>query len=278
MIIDFHTHIFSPDVCKNRENYLKDNHFSLLNENPKSIIIDGENLHSSMKKEMVDYSVVMGFPWINEEFASLQNIYFSKIKKNYDNIFPFGTVPLNYKKPISETVKEIYDLGLYGIGEIAFYENGFSEKEAIFLDELLKNAAIFSLPVNIHLNEPIGHNYTGKYAPNFKLLTNVIKQNPDNIIILSHWGGGIFIYELMPEIKDQFKNVFYDTAASPFLFDKKIYKSAIDIVGKDKILFGTDFPLLKPKRYIKEIEISNLTKNEKESILFNNSARILNLN
>jgi len=278
MIIDFHTHIFSPDIVKNRKLYFSDSHFFLLNENFKSKIIDAKELYNSMIQNNVNHSVVMGFPWLDEDIAFQQNKYFSEMGKLYKNkIFPFGIVPIHNKKPIKDIVKEIYDLGLYGIGEIAFYENGFSNKEADFLNEILENAKIYDLPVNIHINEPIGHNYNGKYSPNFELLYKIIKQNSQNKIILSHFGGGIFIYELMPEVKNEFKNVFYDIAATPFLFDKKIYQNAVDIIGSEKILFGTDFPLLKPDRYIKEINDSIISTNDKNNIFFKNGLNILNI-
>jgi uncharacterized protein len=45
------------------------------------------------------------------------------------------------------------------------------------------------------------------------------------------------------------RNVYYDTAASPLLYSADIFRAVVSIVGEDKVLFGSDFPLiLYPKR------------------------------
>jgi predicted TIM-barrel fold metal-dependent hydrolase len=62
-------------------------------------------------------------------------------------------------------------------------------------------------------------------------------------------------------------NVYYDTAASPFLYSKKIYAIASEMVGVEKIFFGTDFPLLSPQRYFQDLEECGLSKQDQEKIL-----------
>ena len=47
------------------------------------------------------------------------------------------------------------------------------------------------------------------------------------------------------EVKGVLQNVWFDTAASPFLYQPEMYRVAGEAVGFDKILFGSDFPLLK---------------------------------
>jgi predicted TIM-barrel fold metal-dependent hydrolase len=71
----------------------------------------------------------------------------------------------------------------------------------------------------------------------------------------------------MPEVAKVMTNVYYDTAASPFIYSKKIYLIAREIVGIEKIFFGTDFPLISPSRYFKELEESGLSKQDREKIL-----------
>ena len=93
-------------------------------------------------------------------------------------------------------------------------------------------------------------------------------------MIFAYWGGGLF-FELMPEIEKQNKNVYYDTAASPLLYNGNIYKTVRNIGVLDKILFGSDFPLLPMKRYLKEIEQSGLTRDERALITGDNAYRLL---
>jgi hypothetical protein len=78
---------------------------------------------------------------------------------------------------------------------------------------------------------------------------------------LAHWGGGLFFYHLLKKaVKETLKNVYYDTAASPFLYDSRIYRYAKDLIGLDKVLLGTDYPLLKPERYFKEMTDAGLRR------------------
>jgi len=45
------------------------------------------------------------------------------------------------------------------------------------------------------------------------------------------------------------------------------------MVGAEKIFFGTDFPLISPRRYFKELEASSLSKQDREKILGLNFAK-----
>ena len=79
------------------------------------------------------------------------------------------------------------------------------------------------------------------------------------------------------EVKHHFKNVYFDTAASPYVYDPAIYRLAIQTAGVDKILFGSDYPLIRPSRYFEELLIAGLTQKEIESIQGANAARLLKL-
>jgi predicted TIM-barrel fold metal-dependent hydrolase len=82
----------------------------------------------------------------------------------------------------------------------------------------------------------------------------------------------------MPEVAKTMTNVYYDTAASPFLYSKKIYATISEIVGAKRILFGTDFPLLSPQRYFKELEASGLSEEDQRNILGLNFSRLMGFN
>jgi predicted TIM-barrel fold metal-dependent hydrolase len=81
----------------------------------------------------------------------------------------------------------------------------------------------------------------------------------------------------MPEVKQAMKNVYFDTAASPFLYSPQIYRRVADLVGADRILFGTDYPLLSPTRLLDEINTTDLSEAEKRLILSENARRLLGL-
>ncbi|MEC8713120.1 MAG: amidohydrolase family protein, partial [Chloroflexota bacterium] len=113
----------------------------------------------------------------------------------------------------------------------------------------------------------------GKGNVELSKMYEFIKLFPENKIILSHWGGGLFFYELMKEVKELSQNVYYDTAATSYLYNKDIFDISIKIIGAEKILFGSDFPILNPSRVLSEIKnigadnIQKLTSSNAEFLL-----------
>ena len=127
----------------------------------------------------------------------------------------------------------------------------------------------------IHASEPVGHQYPGKGQTTPDKVYRFIKNFPENLIICAHWGGGLPFYGLMPELQEELCNVFFDSAASPFLYKPEIYEIAVKAVGAGRILFGTDFPLLRYERVLAQIYSANLEEPERLSILGGNAAALL---
>ncbi|MCU0615317.1 MAG: amidohydrolase family protein, partial [Desulfobacterales bacterium] len=73
------------------------------------------------------------------------------------------------------------------------------------------------------------------------------------------------------------KNVYLDTAASPYLYDPEIYTIAFKLMGREKILLGSDFPLLKPDRYFKELDVAGVSGSDRAAICGANAKRLLKL-
>jgi predicted TIM-barrel fold metal-dependent hydrolase len=61
-------------------------------------------------------------------------------------------------------------------------------------------------------------------------------------------------YELMPEVKEALDNTWFDTAASGYLYDSRIFEQVTRLTGSGRILFGSDYPLVPQQRCLKDIE------------------------
>jgi len=81
----------------------------------------------------------------------------------------------------------------------------------------------------------------------------------------------------MPEVEEGLANVYFDSAASPFLYRPAVFESAVDLLGAEKVLLGTDYPLLPQRRLLAQVEESPLTPAEKDLILGGNARRLLGL-
>ncbi len=277
MIIDTHTHIFPEQVKKDRSRYFDNEpEFKLLYNSPKAAICNIVDLLKSMDRYQVDISIICGFPWRTPEYTKQNNdIIIESVKKYPDRIKGLACFDAAWEGAADEALRCI-DAGLCGAGELAFYLSGIDKKALAFLDPVM---AVLrekgNLPCMIHTNEPVGHKYPGKTPITLEQIYTLAKTFPDNKIILAHWGGGIFFYNIMKkETKAVLKNIWYDTAASPFLYDSQIYDFAVATGVADKVLFGTDFPLLAPDRYYKDMENTNMSSLQKALILGGNASAL----
>ena len=279
MIIDFHTHIFPEAIRNNREKYFpSESAFKLLYDSSGSKLVGAKEIVAAMDEQGVDRSVVFGFPWKASATFQMQNDYVMEVVTRY----PERLVGLccfdPFNKEAVPEARRCLESGLSGIGEIAFYQSGIDDTALDMLTPLMEICLDKDLVFLIHTNEPVGHRYPGKTPNTLKQLYTLVTRFSENKIVLAHWGGGIFFFNLLKkEVKERLKNVYFDTAASPFLYDPEIYRYAAEIAGVDKILFGSDFPLLKPERYFKEFENAGLSKAQIDAISGMNAAKLLNL-
>jgi predicted TIM-barrel fold metal-dependent hydrolase len=277
MIIDAHTHIFPGKIRKNREKYFADEPaFKKLYQSAKSRLIGAQEMLASMDDSQVDKAVVFGFPWKDSLLFKQHNDYISEAVNRYPQRF----IGLGCFDPFSDGVAQearrcLQEGGLSGIGELAFYQSGIENSCLSRLEPVMEMCRNLDLPVMIHTNEPIGHSYPGKTPNTLAQIYQLIQTFPQNKIVLAHWGGGLFFFSLLKkEVKESLKNVYFDTAASPYLYDADVYRLAIQLVGVRKILFGSDFPLLPPARYFDEMKAAGLSEDERQRICGLNAAAL----
>lgn len=275
MIIDCHTHIFPDEIRKNREDFCrKDLGFSFIYKDLKAKMIGIEELISSMDEAGIERSVICAFPWGKSELCFLHNRYILESASCYPNrLIPF--ICFLFSDPdwswneLDRTLKE----GAKGVGEVGFYHKMMTLHDIDRMKPILEQMEIKRVPILLHTNETLGHHYPGKGRTPLETFYKFILKFPKLPIILAHWGGGLPFYELMPEVSREMTNVFYDTAASPFIYSMRIYSIVSQIVGVEKILFGTDYPLIRPERYFRELEESRLSEEDKKKILGINFSR-----
>jgi hypothetical protein len=277
MVIDAHTHLFADEVRKDRPAFcLRDASFKMIYGNEKARLATPEELLAAMEHHGVHCSVVCGFPWRDPGLCREGNDYLIDLARRYPNRFiPFASLPLRFPRLAAKELGRCLAQGMGGIGELAFYQKGISRNDIRRLASLFEPLAGQGIPLLLHVNEPVGHDYPGKAPQDFRMLYQLLLALPDIPIILAHWGGGFFFYELMPEVAEAAKKVFYDTAASPFLFRPLIYRLAVKIVGPDRIFWGSDYPLLSPARYFREMEACLLPQRVQAKIKGLNAQRLL---
>ena len=229
-----------------------------------------------MDEDRVDMAVTFGFPWRSRDLCRRHNDYVMETAAcNPGRVKGFCCVPADRDWAARE-VRRCMRGGLCGIGELAFYDRDLSEGLLSSCGDVMAAAEELNVPVMLHTNEPVGAGYPGKAPMTLRGIYRFVRAYPKNRIILAHWGGGMVFYSLMKrEVRESLENVWFDTAASPYLYRPEIYRLAAAAAGVDKIIFGSDFPLIAPARYFNEMTISGLPEKDMALIRGGNAAALL---
>jgi len=279
MIIDFHTHVLTPAVKKNRSRYLQqDAAFASIYSGEKTKIATATDLIASMDRDGVDVSIIVNYSWSTHAFCVETNDGILDAVARYPKrLVGFCGVSSLTEDDSLKEIERCAKAGVKGIGEI--------RPDAIPLDYTKKDvikpfaalARQYKLVVLNHSSEPVGHLYPGKGNARPELLLAFISQLANIPVVCAHWGGGLPFYTLMPEVRGALENVYFDTAASPFLYRPEIYSHVVQLIGGDRILFGSDFPVISQKRVIDEIKAAEIPDADKEEILSGNARRLLGI-
>ena len=279
MTIDFHTHIFPKYFRDERSRFFPEEPaFELLYSSPKANIKGSADILRNMEEEEIGISIVFGFPWKNPDHYRRHNDYIlESTERAPGRLVGFCCFdPLT--KEATKEAERCLKAGMAGIGELAIYDSAFTEDTVLALKDIMDIGREYDVPLLLHVNEPVGHEYPGKIPMGLRQIYALLQKYSQNKIVLAHWGGGLFFYGLMKkDVKDVLDHVYFDTAASPYLYDPVVYNLAGHIIGFDRILLGSDYPLLKPGKYLKEMASAGLGKQAIRKITGENAARLLNL-
>lgn len=277
MIIDFHTHIFPSQIKNNREKYVdRDPLFRLLYSSPKAKLASADDLIASMDENAIDISIVLNIAWNSQELCRETNDYIlDSVSRFPHRLVGFCMVLLDSPEAAFKEIEHCAKNGIRGIGETRpgrVLLNNLTQLDPIFRKIIENNLILLT-----HASEPLGHIYTGKGDITPEALFPLIARFPELKMVCAHWGGGLPFYALMPEVKQSLDNVYFDSAASPYLYSAGVYNRVKDLVGSEKILFGTDYPLISPKRLLNEIETLNLSSTVNNQILGENARKLLRI-
>jgi len=277
MIIDFHTHIFPPWVTEKRAEYVRrDRCFSLLYSQPKAKLATAEELVASMDETGIDLSVALNIGWVSHKLCVETNDYILDSVSRYpDRLVGFCSIQPRAGDAALVELERCAKAGARGIGEMRSDIQGFDLTDKAIMKPLVDSVIEHGLILLTHSSEPVGHQYAGKGNITPDILYSFILSFPNLKLVCAHWGGGLPFYALMPEVARTLNNVFFDTAATSWLYQPQIFKQVSDIVGSDKILFGTDYPLISQNRIMAQIQSLELAEEDKAKILGGNALKLL---
>jgi predicted TIM-barrel fold metal-dependent hydrolase len=222
--------------------------------------------------------VALNVGWSDHKLCVETNDYIMDAVARYPKrIIGFCAIqPLAGEKALIE-LERCAKGGLKGIGELRPDTQEYDMGNAEIMEPIAKSAQKYDMIVLPHSSEPVGHVYDGKGGITPKMLYRFISNFPNLKVVCAHWGGGLPFYALMPEVKKALANTYFDTAASPYLYKNDIFSIVGQITGENKILFGSDFPLMKQRRIVKDVQSLDLSDQTKKAILGENAHALLKL-
>jgi len=234
-------------------------------------MVDAATLKESMEKEGVSRAVLCGFPFRDGGLIRLANDYVLEEAKREDRLTPLAVVDAEDGGAAEAEAERCLALGAQGIGEIAFYRGAPKKDGLDRLEGVARQAERAGKPLLLHVNEQVGHDYAGKAPMDLAGVVRFVEKHPGLTAILAHLGGGICFYEFMPEIRKALSRVYYDTAAVPYLYSKEVY-GFVEAHLSEKTLFGSDYPLLRPNRYMKDL--LGMGEAARERVMYGNARAI----
>ena len=258
-IIDAHTHVFPPELIARREDLLeRDRWFGALYANPRARMATVEELLASMDHAGVARAVTFGFAFADQGLCEACNAWvLDAAARHPQRLIPFAVANPLAGDAAQQALRRALEAGAQGIGELMPDGQGFALSDEDGLPAVLGLAREYERPVMVHISELLGHTYPGKGSQGPAEAWRLAVRFPANTFIYSHWGGGLPFYTLMPEVRRALANVYYDSAASLYLYDDAIFALAADW-APDRILFGSDYPLIPQERFLRRVRAARL--------------------
>ncbi len=294
MLIDAHVHYTPPSLAADLDAFIAAEPFwgQMLAPRPGGQSLQGwataECMIAHMDAAGVDRVVLMGEYRRSHEGCAARNSEALEIIRRWpDRVSAFAILqPLAGQAALDELARCL-DGGMVGVGELGPYGQGYRLDDPAFL-RLAEACIGYEIPINLHTNEEVGGFYPGKATTPLRDYYRLASRYPELRLILAHWGGGLFFYELMPEVRRTLRNVWYDTAASPLQYrTHEIFDVALRCVDHRKLLYASDYPLrLYPRSqaepdfrpFLAEIAALGLPDDVRADILGGNATRVLGPN
>jgi uncharacterized protein len=221
----------------------------------------------------VDAETVTGRPAVpNEEIADVA-------RSNADVLIPFASVDPNKPEAVDEATRLIRDHGVRGFKLHPNVQAFFPNDEAVYpLYAAIQDAG---LPVLFHTGHSgIGSGLPGgggirlKYS-NPIYVDDVAVDFPDLKIVLAHpsfpWQDEAISIALHKQ------QVYIDLSGwSPKYFPPQLVQYANTLL-RDRVLFGSDYPMITPDRWLADFEQADFKDDVRPLILKQNAARLLGL-
>ncbi len=208
------------------------------------------------------------------------NEYVAEVRDEHDDFFVgFGSVDPLKDDCVEEAIRCVEDLSLSGF-KFQQIAQGFDPSDSEY-EQLWETIEDLGVPVVFHGGNstlgacaPGGRGLHIKYG-NPMLIDDVAARHPELQILIAHPAYPWEKEQLA--ICQQKGNVYMDLSGwMPKYIDEQVIQYAKTLL-KDKVMFGTDYPMLKPRPWLEQFAELDLSEDVQRKILWENAEAFLGL-
>ncbi len=253
-IIDFHTH---PFICS-KYSYCKYD----INETAEMIPEELRAIGITRICGSVAYEKPDGEDTF--DFIKILNTQALEIRDRVGDFYIPGIhIHPDYVKESVEEIGKYSSAGVKLIGELVPYLHDWQDKRnSSAFYEILEEAAARDMIVSIHNTDA-------------DVMDKLAEDNPNVTFVIAHPGEPSEVKRHIGRMKKN-ERVYLDLSGAGFE-RYGMLKYAVDAVGAERILFGSDYPICNPAMYVAAVEFEKITDAQRELIYYKNAERLLGL-
>lgn len=268
-IIDSHCHIF-PDKIAQKATDSIDIFYGISETGVTDVcgfVGNAKTLIKQCDSVGVNKCLVTSVATTPHHAQSINSFIASEVELFPDRFIGFGSLHPD-SESLEEDAEHLVELGLKGVKLHPDIQNfRVDDPKVVKIFEICNKK---KLPVLLHTGDSRYDN------SNPNRVEKILTMFPDLTIIGAHFGGWS-IWDKAPEILSKYKNLYVDTCSSFYALSKERAREIIDLYGTDRVIFGTDFPMWKQDEELEFLFDLGLNENELKNILYNNLAKLLNI-
>ena len=267
-IVDFHCHVYPEKIAAHAAAAVAAFYRAETTDvKPANLTGTPEVLAREEEQAGIAYQVIHSVATTPHQVGSVNGFLFRLASTAQGRLIPFGTLHPDCEAPERE-VDEILSMGMKGV-KMHPDMQGFAinEPRSFRLLEACGNRLI----VLYHTGDDRYH------FSNPEELIPALEAFPETTFVGAHMGGYTMWEEATRALAGRYENLYVDISSTMFALPPEKVRELVRAYGADRVLFGTDFPMWRPKEELARFYGLELTHEEERKILYNNAAKLLNL-
>lgn len=176
-----------------------------------------------------------------------------------DRFSPGVNIHPNFPEESCAEVQKFYDLGFRWIGEIAAYVMNYKKYYTPGLLPVMELAQDRGMVLSMHPTD-------------LEDIENILKNFPRLKLLVAHPGNPSIAENYA--LAEKYPNMYLDLSGTG-IARWGMLKKAVEILGPDRILFGSDFPVFNSGMYVAGVLFEHLSASDRRMIFRENYLRLV---